>query len=265
MITLKRKKRKLKFNKKNFVILCGIILFIVASTVYLFNINISQIEINGTFLIKDTDVIEAADIKYYPKLFSVSSSTLAKRIKKLDLVNNCKVSKNLYGKITINIDEAKVLFYNKANDKVVLSNEREVENKNYLGIATLLNYVPSDIYSNLIKGLSLVDSNILSIISEIEYNPSRANNGEIIDSERFLLKMNDSNTVQVNIVNIKKLNKYLEIIASSVSQSSEKYGILYLDSANDSTLFKSYQALEREDAELLKKEAENNEQPKPEN
>lgn len=260
MITLKRKKRKLKFNKRNCIILCTIILFIVVSFTYLFSINISQIEINGTDLIKDIDVIEAAGIKYYPKLFSVSSSTIAKRIKKLDLVNDCKVSKNLYGKVTINIDEAKVLFYNKSTDKIVLSNEREVENKNYLGVATLLNYVPSDTYSSLIKGLSLVDSNILSIISEIEYNPSRTNTGEIIDSERFLLKMNDSNTVQVNIVNIKKLNKYLEIIASSISQSNEKYGILYLDSANDSTLFKSYQAIAREEAaELAKKEAEESE------
>ena len=264
MITLKRKKRKLKFNKRNFVILCGIILFVVFSLMYLFNINITQIEINGTNLLSDTEIIEAAEIKYYPKLFSVSSSSLAKRIKKLDLVSDCKVSKNLYGKVTINITEAKVLFYNKATDKVVLSNEKEVDNKNYLGIATLLNYVPSDIYSSLIKGLSLVDSNVLSIISEIEYSPSRAANGEIIDNERFLFKMNDSNTVQVNIVNIKKINKYLEIIASSLSQSEEKYGILYLDSANDSTLFKSYQAIEREEAELAAKEAENNE-PKPEN
>ena len=260
MITLKRKKRQLKFNKKNFIILSGIILFVVIFLMYLFNINITQIEINNTTLLSDTEIIEAAQIKYYPKLFSVSSSTLAKRIKKLDLVNDCKVSKNLYGKVTINIDENKVLFYNKANNKVVLSNEKEVENNNYLGVATLLNYVPSDTYSSLIKGLSLVDSNILSIISEIEYSPSRTNNGEIIDNERFLLKMNDSNTVQVNIVNIKKLNKYLEIIASSVSQSSEKYGILYLDSANDSTLFKSYQAVEREAQDLAAKEAENNEQ-----
>ena len=255
----KKKKRRMKLKKKNVIILSIVTLLLLALIFYISSINISQIQISGTTLISDTEVIEAAKIKDYPKLFSVSSSTIANRVKTLDLVSNCKVRKNLYGKVTIEIDEAKVLFYNKANNKVVLSNEKEAENKNYLGIPTLLNYVPSDIYSSLIKGLSLVDTNIINIISEIEYSPTKTSTGEIIDNERFLFKMNDSNTVQVNIVNIKKLNKYLEIIASSISQSSEKYGILYLDSANDATLFKSYEAIEKEAAELAKKEAEANE------
>ena len=264
-----RKKRiKRRVRIKNIIIISLIILFLAYLAFYFFNLRIMQIEITGTNLVSDVQVIEKAQIKDYPKIFSISSSTLKNRIKELDLVNDVKIKKNLYGKLSIIIDEAKILFYNKNNNKIILSNHKELDDSSeYLGVPTLINYVPNESYNKLVDSLALIDDDVLRMISEIEYSPSRTKDNEIIDDTRFLLRMNDSNTVYMNTVNIKKLNKYLEIISSTISTYEESSGILYLDSSIEgSSYFKSYESIRREEEEKQKeeeekkKEEENNEE-----
>ena len=63
-------------------------------------------------------------------------------------------------------------------------------------------------------------------ISEIKYDPN-------IDSERFLLTMNDGNYVYVNLKRFKSVNNYLTII----SNFKDKKGIIYLDSGSHFKLF----------------------------
>ena len=67
-----------------------------------------------------------------------------------------------------------------------------------------------------------IDSNVISLINEIEYDKTA------YDSERFLLTMNDGNTVYINISRLHLLNKYIDI----VKKLDNKKGILYLDSGN---------------------------------
>ena len=259
------KKKKRKLNKKRFAILLAILFVIAIFITYLLSIRVTNIKIIGTNKITDNEIIEAANLKDYPSLFKYPFFKIASEIKKLDLVNNVKVSKNIYGRVTITVDEAKILFYNKSTDKVVLSNKREVDYKDtYLGVPTLINYVPSDIYEDLIKGLTLIDDDILAMISEIEYAPSKTATGETIDDYRFLLRMNDTNTVDMNTVNIKKLNKYLEITSTILNTNSEKNGILYLDSSiGDSFSFESYESIKREEErQLAEQEKEKEEQEK---
>ena len=262
---MEKRKKRMRLNKKRFAILIVILLFAVVFFFYLFNLRIMQIEITGTNLLTDNEIIEIAGIKNYPKLFSMSSFSIKNKIKKLDLVNDVKVSKNLYGKLSIKVDEARVLFYNKNNDKIVLSNEKEIEfSQKYLGIPTLLNYVPSDIYNDLIKGLNYIDSDVLRLISEIEYSPSKTQDGEVIDDNRFMLRMNDTNTVYMNTVNIKKLNRYMEITSTVIATNAEKHGVLYLDSSiGDRFSFESYESIFRtEEANKVKEEERKKEEEK---
>ena len=83
--------------------------------------------------------------------------------------------------------------------------------------------------------LSDIDENVLTLISEIEYSPWTSNN-VLIDEERFLLRMNDTNIVYTNLLHIDKLNKYIEIYATL----EDKKGIIYLDSSSDKISFSSY-------------------------
>jgi hypothetical protein len=94
------------------------------------------------------------------------------------------------------------------------------------------------------------------MISEIEYSPSKTALGETIDDYRFLLRMNDTNTVYMNTVNVKKLNKYLEITSTILNTNNETSGILYLDSSiGDSFSFESYASIKRNE-ERIKAEEE---------
>ena len=100
------------------------------------------------------------------------------------------------------------------------------------------------------------------MINEIEYTPYKAQDGTIIDDELFTLKMNDGNTVMIDIVNIKNLNKYTTIYASLGMDQTK--GIVYLDTIIDERLlFKSYETIALEEKIEQEKEEEKNKEDKP--
>ena len=242
METRVKKGKRLRLNYKKLFRFLVVLTIIIGIIYYLLNLNIRFIEINGTNYLTDNEIITKANIKDYPKIFSFNSLSIASKLKELPLVDDVKIQKNLWGKLTINITEAKVLFYNKSSNKIVLSNAKEINNDTrYLGIPTLLNYVPDDIYNDLITGLTKIDNNVLRMISEIEYSPSKSLNGDVIDNTRFLLRMNDGNTVYMNTINITQLNKYIEICSAILATQGKKSGTLYLDSSTEENYsFESY-------------------------
>lgn len=195
------------------------------------NMKITNIYIKNTSLLTDNEIIEIAGIKDYPSIFKLNSKKTEESIAALELVNNVSIEKRINGSLIITVEEAKPLFYNRNNSKVELSNNKTVEaNSKYLGIPSLINYVPSDLLKEFITAFSKVDSDIIKMINEIEYAPDI--NGDItIDAERFLLRMNDTNLVYVNIINMKRLNDYKEVYESIPENT---FGTLYLDSYDSS-------------------------------
>ncbi len=234
----KRVKKVKRLNIKALIILLLIIYLIVMFLYTLFNMPIRNIYINNTKLLKDNDIILVAGLKKYPAWITLSKTKMENKIKTLELVSDVKVSKTLTGKVIINIEEAIPLFYNRNNDKVVLSNKLEVEpNKLYLGIPSLVNYVPKELLDEFKEAFSLVNKDIIGMINEIVYDPD-IKDEVVIDDARFLLKMNDGNKVYVNVLNMKRLNNYIEIYASIKATLSDKTGTLYLDSyLSDNNLF----------------------------
>ncbi len=221
----KRVKRKLNIKGLIFVLL---VLYLMGVLLYtFFTMPIKNIYIKNTNLLKDNEIIEAAGIKYYPSYFKVIPSRLEKKISSLELVNKVDVKKTLTGKVIIDVEEALPLFYNRQKEKIVLSNLKEVDNnKIYLGLPSLINSVPKDIYNDLITSLSKIDISIIKMINEIEYNPDIS--GEVmIDEYRFLLRMNDGNNVYVNTLNMERLNDYKKFYATI---EEDIKGTLYLDS-----------------------------------
>ena len=101
--------------------------------------------------------------------------------------------------------------------------------------------------------LSEIDSDIISSISEIEYNPD-IKDEVTINEGRFILRMNDGNHIYIDIVNFENLNKY-KIIYSSLDEK----GVLHLDvvySENNTITFTSFAALA---AQQNSEEGEDNE------
>lgn len=221
-----QKKKKKKLNVKRLILLLLILYLIVMLCYAIISMPIKNIYIKNTTLLSDNDVIEVAGIKDYPSIFKLSSKKLEEKILSLELVEKVKVSKKLNGKLIIDIDEAVPLFYVRSTDKVVLSSKKHVNNNNkYLGIPALINKVPNDLLNKFIEAFKEVDLDILKMINEIEYNPNISDN-VVIDDNRFLLRMNDTNIVYVNVLNMKRLNDYKEFFMLI----GDNRGILYLDS-----------------------------------
>lgn len=229
MANTKRVKRR-KLNIKAFLVLL-LILFLIGFFLYvLVTTPIKNIYIKNTTLLTDNEIIEVAGIKEYPAIFKLSTKSLEKKIATLELVDKVKVKKKFNGSIVIEIDEAIPLFYNRNTSKVMLSNKKEVSESNrYLGIPTLINYVPSDLLKNFVDAFKEVDTDIIKMINEIEYNPNISEN-IVIDDSRFYLRMNDTNVVYVNVINMKRLNNY----KSFFMLIGDKRGTLYLDSYDSS-------------------------------
>ena len=103
-------------------------------------------------------------------------------------------------------------------------NKKEVklnDNDTYR-VPRVMNYVPDTKYASLIEHIRKIDTNILGKISEITYVPND------YDKDRFLLYMDDDNTVYLTLTKFKMINYYNKVL----TQLDGRKGILYLDSGN---------------------------------
>ncbi len=255
----KKVKKKLKLNYKGIFKLLIFILLVVLIILYFLKLKIKNIYIEGNDKIKDIEIIEIAGIKDYPKIYKLNIKKIKKDLKNHPLIKDVKIKRNILGTITITVDERKVLFLYNNKGKIVTSDNTYIDdNDNYLGYPTLINYTPNRIIKKLVVGLNKVDPNIIKMINTMEYNPYKDKNGKVIDETRFKLIMNDNNTVMIDTVNVRKLNKYMDIYISLNMKDIK--GVLYLDTiTDDNILFESYSSIEASRLAKEQKEAEEKE------
>ena len=231
---------KKKHKRINIIALFVIVLaiYLVFSFIYyLMTLPIKNIYISGNNYVSDVSIIETAKIKNYPSLIKISRRKVKKNLLKNNFIDEVKVSKKLNGTIKISIKESKPLLYDRTNKNIVLLNGKVVNDENINEkIPSLINIVPSDIYKKLITAFEKVDYNIITQISEIEYDPDIIN-GKTIDQDRFYLRMIDGNSVYINPVNIKRLNNYFDVY-DRLPEGVK--GTLYFDSNSDNNMFKMY-------------------------
>ena len=220
----KKKNRKLRF----FLLVIGTILllffFIALLSVYVFDIKTKAIIIHGNNIVTDNQVLEATNLVDYPNFFKVKENTIEKKLEKVSFIKNAKVKKNPLLQIHIYIEENRPLFIREDTNMIVFDKNNEVPNKakENLNVPYLINYVPNTKYDELIKKLKQIDYNLLKKVSQIKYEPNK------YDEDRFILYMNDSNRVYINLPKFKNFNKYDEM----VTKFEGKKGTLYLDSGN---------------------------------
>ena len=216
-IRVKVKKRKLKI--KNILILILLIILIYNMIIYILNLKISNIYIVNNSLLTDKEIINLANLSDYPSFILTSSKDIKTNLYKNKLIKEIKVKKELFGNIYIYITEYKpIAIY---NNQLLLDNGSLIDNIYDLNLPIIKNDI-SSIYDDYIASFSLIDSDILYKISEIEYVPND------VDKERFLIYMTDGNYVYMTLNKITKLNTYNSI----VDQLEGKHGIIYLDSGD---------------------------------
>ena len=250
------KKVKKKHRIRSFLVIILFFYLIGMFGYYLLKLPIKNIYVIGTNYLTDLEIIENAGLKDYPAMLKVKNKKIEKNLDKLDLVENAKVKKNILGKVTITIEEAKPLFYSRGDNLVYLSNNKTTSNDNkYLGLPILINYAPKEILKDFIKKFKDIDSSIISMISEIEYSLEEKD-GVTIDETRFILRMNDTNTVYVNTINLKRLNEYDKICAT---MDEGVKGIIYLNSNRDTISITSYESLKEQEAKKQEEAEKENE------
>lgn len=216
-----KKRKKLKVVAVFFALL---ILGAISYVSYLLlDMPIKNIEIEGTTLLSDQDIIEQAGIEDYPSFLRTSTHSIKKKLLKNSYVEEVKVSKLFFNKIRIKIKENKILYIDSTTNKMVLSNGKSIDlDDNQIGVATLINEVDSNYQKQFIEKMNTIDDDILRKVSQIKYEPTK------LDKGRFLFTMNDGNYVYLTLTKFKNINYYEDVLP----QLEGKKGILYLDSGN---------------------------------
>ena len=224
-----KKKSKKKNKKLRIFILVVVLLVLLFFSLALLCVKVLDIKtkaviIHGNNIITDNEVLETANLIDYPNFFKTSTNSIKKSLEKQVYIKRVKVKKNTLLQIHIYIEEVKPLFIREDTNMIVFDKSIEIKNDmdKDLNIPYLINYVPNTKYEELIKKLKEIDYNLLKKISQIKYEPNK------YDEDRFILYMNDSNRVYINLPKFKSFNEYDKM----VTKFEGKTGKLYLDSGN---------------------------------
>ena len=219
-----------KIKKKKRLKLIPFLLFVlvIAATFFLVDVlldtRVENIIIKGNKIVTDQQIIDEAGLSNYPSFYKTTSYNIKKALEKNSFIKEVKVKRSFYHVITIEVSEYKVLLKKETTGKLVLENMNEVTTDQEIPytVPRLVNDVPKDKYSKLLKNLLKVKRSVRSSISEFYYDPNE------FDKDRFLLYMDDGNSVYLTLTKFRMINYYNDVLP----QLDGKKGILYLDSGN---------------------------------
>ncbi len=217
-------KKIVKVRKIRFFRLFLLLLTLAAIVFFAYialKIHTKNIIIKGNTYLNDEDIIKMANLEDYPPFLFINSWKIERVLKNNKYIKTAEVNKNFFYTITITIKEHDVLFKN-SNNKYVLENSSEITSNKNIRVPRLVNYTPEDKYKKLITNMSEIDKGVLGKISEISYDPND------FDKDRFLLLMDDGNSVFLTLTKFEMINYYDDVLG----QLEGRKGILYLDSGN---------------------------------
>ncbi len=212
----KPKKRRIYFKR---LLVAALLVYCVSFiAIKLINIPITNIYIENNYFLTDQQIIDIAKVGDYPPFLKALNISIKNKLENNIYIKSARVYKKNFTELHIYVVENKPIFYNTSLKKTILLDGREIEEK--YTVATLINYVPDKIYTTLIKKMELLTNDVLSRISEIEYRPND------VDTNRFLMAMNDGNYVYLTLNKFDSINDYINMM----KKFGNKKGILYLDS-----------------------------------
>ncbi len=216
------KKKKLRLLP--FLIFIIVITVIVFVCLFILDTKVKNIIITGNEVLSDDDIIELAGLTDYPSFYKTLNITMKNNIKENPLIKSVDINRSFYHIIEINVNEYEILCKREDNGKYVLENKDEItlDKETPYAIPRLINEIPNKILNRFIKYYKRVDLSIREKISEIKYDPNE------FDEDRFLLYMDDGNSVYITITKFERLNYYNDVLP----QLDGKKGYLYLDSGN---------------------------------
>ena len=217
------KRRKIKLLP--FLIFLLVLSVLSFSVYLLFQIRVKNLIVTGNSYIPDDTILEKAKVIDYPKFLLTTNYSVKRNLEKYPYIKSAKLLKKWPFTFEIKIEEARALFFNMNNNSYILDNNekiKEIKSEYIFRVPRLLNYVPDKKYKSFIDNMAKVNSDVLSKISDIEYQPND------YDKDRFLLYMDDGNMVYLTLTKFKMINHYNDVL----KQLENHKGILYLDNGN---------------------------------
>jgi cell division septal protein FtsQ len=209
------KKTKKVLNVPRIIVFLLLIYIIISFGLFIYKEKVHHYEINGVSYYKEIDIIRMLNLQDYPSFISLNLNNLKKTLESDSLISKAKVSYGWNFTIRIDIEENSPVFVIKSSNNVVLKDGNQIPYEESFGaLPMLLNNTPTESLVLLAENLSKIDRGVLGLISEITYTPYNSTN-TILDNNRFLLSMSDSNQVYINAKNCSWLNEYLDVIATN--------------------------------------------------
>lgn len=216
------KKKKLRLLP--FLVFIIVIAVIVFVCLFILDTKVKNIIVTGNVVLSDDEIIELANLSDYPSFYKTLNSSMEKGISKNPLIKSVDIDRKFYHIIEIKVEEYEILYKREDNGKYVLENKDEItlDKETPYVIPRLINEIPSNKLNSFIKYYKRIELSIREKISEIRYDPNE------YDEDRFLLYMDDGNSVYMTITKFERLNYYNDVLP----QLDGKKGYLYLDSGN---------------------------------
>ncbi len=221
---MKKVIKKKKLRLLPFLIFIIIIAIVVFLFLFILDTKVKNIIITGNEVLSDDEIISLAGLTDYPSFYKTLNITMKENISENPLIKSVDIDRQFYHIIEVVVEEYQILYKREDNGKYVLENQKEITLDKVLpyAIPRLINEIPDNKLKSFIKYFKRIDLSIREKISEIKYDPNE------YDKDRFLLYMDDGNSVYMTITKFERLNYYNDVLP----QLDGKKGILYLDSGN---------------------------------
>lgn len=235
--TQKKRVIKRRLKLKGVLFLLALFAVLALSVKCLLQVETKNIKVVGNEYAKDSQVIKNSELTTETPFLGFSVKNACEKVMNNPLIKSCKINRKWDFKIEIVVEENIPLFYYVNENATVLSNGVRLEGQNQYGLPRLINNMTEKVLVEFVARLSKIKGDIIRSISEIEYAPSASEDGKLIDEERFMMTMNDGNTVFINNKKMDILNEYEKIYASL----GEQKGTFNFDCDFDNYLFTKYE------------------------
>ena len=209
-----RERRKKRTNRK-FTLLLIIFLLTLVGLLYFQSpySHVQKIVVKGANLSTQQEYIDLSGLMAGQSMWEIRTSNAEELLRKKTWIQKVSVKRSGFTTITIHVDEWKKAAYieSETGYDLLLENGSVYKSKNEVfpvDAPLLSDFNSKKTINRMLKQLSKLNEEVLSLISQIESDPSEA------DPYRIRLYLNDGNEVRAVIPSLaEKMNYYPSIIA----------------------------------------------------
>ena len=247
------KKRRRRRTNLKFLALVTVFLFVIMILLY-FQLpysDIKKINIKGAQLKEDTFYIEQANLNIDDSLWGFKIPDVQQKIAQHEWVKSVEVRRKFLNEVEITVEEwQKVAYISKDGEFYPMLDNGVVFNEPNaivpIDAPIFLKFEDESLRKKLLKELAKLKPEVLSLISQINANPSEA------DPYSITLYMNDGYEVRADANTLaEKLNYYPSIVAQIENEEAFEKGVVDIEVGSYYRPFSDEYSLVDKDSENL--------------